>query len=75
MHVFAFSATGETLLVECEGDFNIEQFNDATRQAQAMTVGLENNAMATDESVPLQVWLRQLLEEEVKAANHWRQHL
>lgn len=77
LHVFAISSKGEMLVVEGEGEFGIEELQKVAKLAKQLCLGedAEDGGMEIDATTkPLQSWLRHLLEEEVHAANRWREH-
>lgn len=76
-HVVALSSKGETLLLESEGDFSIEDFRNAAAVARTLCLDVKDGEtdMQIDTAMPLQMWLRRLLEQQIKTANQWREHL
>lgn len=77
VHVVALSSKGETLLLESEGDFSVEDFRNIAAMARTLCLdaGDDKSEMQVDTAMPLQTWLRGLLEQQIKTANQWRDYL
>lgn len=76
-HVFAFSGDRQLLLSESEGEFSLQELDDACEQAEEICckeggVGLAD-AMQTDEpSENLEAWLREVVKRKVEEEQKWR---
>ncbi|KAB9006559.1 hypothetical protein FH972_026913 [Carpinus fangiana] len=62
-HVFAFAGpSGECLLAESEGEFSLQEWQQAEKQAQRQCRG-DNG---------LELWLRRLIEDDLGTRGRWR---
>ena len=81
IHVFAFSSHGELLLVESEGKFSIETWEESYRQARLVCRGEEEHgdengdvSMDSKEDTNLEDVLREALQRKVAKEQKWKQN-
>ena len=79
IHVLAFSSQGNLLLVESEGDFSIESWEEVLEKASIMCHGKddessddEDASMTSDENNTLEAILRTAIEEKVAKERRWK---
>ena len=82
IHVFAFSSHGDLLVVESEGEFDIEIWEEAYQKARLACRGEEENdnesedvSMDSDNDTKLEDVLRNAIRQKVAREQKWKQDL
>ena len=82
IHVFAFSSHGDLLVVESEGEFGIETWEEAYQKAMLACRGEEENdgdsedvSMDSDSDTKLEDVLRDAIRQKVAREHKWKQDL
>ena len=82
IHVFAFSSHGDLLVVESEGEFGIETWEEAYQKARLACRGEEDNdsesedvSMDSDNDTKLENVLRDAVRRKVAREQKWKQDL
>lgn len=82
IHVFAFSSHGDLLVVESEGEFGIEIWEEAYQKARIACRGEEESdsesedvSMDSDNDTKLEDVLRDAVREKVAREQKWKQDL
>ncbi len=82
IHVFAFSSHGDLLVVESEGEFGIEIWEEAYQKARLVCRGEEENdsesedvSMDSDNDTKLEDVLRDAVRQKVAREHKWKQDL
>ena len=82
IHVFAFSSHGDLLVVESEGEFGIETWDEAYQKARLACRGEEEDdsnsedvSMDSDNDTKLEDVLRNAVRQKVAREQKWKQDL
>ena len=82
IHVFAFSSHGDLLVVESEGEFGIETWEEAYQKARLACRGEAENdsdsedvSMDSDSDTKLEDVLRDAIRQKVAREHKWKQGL
>jgi exosome complex component RRP46 len=74
IHVFAFTANGDLLVAESEGEFDMDGWDEVFEEAKRVCSGTEKrmDESGTDKSGAMAQFVKNTMQEKAQADVHWK---